>query len=263
MNTSTPDAADEAARISLNSRRVPLEGASNFRDLGGYRTADGRRVKWKHIYRSDALSMLTESDLEAVRKLDLRHLFDLRDAADRQRKPNRTLPGTSLTVHELSIEPYRNEEMMTGIGQGKITAPEAFAWVHDVYLRLVDEPAFPKLLRMLTTSQAFPALIHCTSGKDRTGFAAALVLSALGVPRETVLEDFMLSNVVRKDIRYLFPGEVQADLLHTLSGVQQSYLEGAFARIDAAWGSMDAYLHRGLGLTEAERQHLQDALLER
>lgn len=77
-----------------------------------------------------------------------------------------------------------------------------------------------------------------------------------------MIEDFMLSNVFRKDIRYLFSGEVQAELLHTLSGVQQTYLDGVLDHIDATWGSMDNYLQRGLGLTASARLHLQETLLE-
>lgn len=265
MTTTIPPSAAKgpaADTTDPSARRVPLEGASNFRDLGGYRTADGRRVKWKHLYRSDALSTLTDGDLERIRELNLRHVFDLRDVINRQRQPNRPLRGTCPEVHELSIEPYRNEEMMSGISAGTVSAPETFAWVHEMYLRLMDEAAFPKLLHTLARPPAFPALIHCTSGKDRTGFAVALVLSALGVPRATVIEDFMLSNVFRKDIRYLFSGEVQAELLHTLSGVQQTYLDGVLDHIDATWGSMDNYLQRGLGLTASARLHLQETLLE-
>lgn len=243
-------------------RNVPLQGAPNCRDLGGYVSADGRRVKWKHIYRSDSLADLSDADIPVVTALGLRTLLDLRHESERERKPNRTLPGTPPQTHAFGFLPYGNKEIFRRVSDGSITLAELDEACCEAYRRFLPEPTFPKLIDLMLTSEAFPLMIHCTSGKDRTGYASAVVLMALGVPRATIIEDFLLTNHHRRDISYLVGDKADPKVVDTLSGVRAGYLEASFAAIDATWGSEEGYLRDALGLSADRRRHLQDILLE-
>jgi protein-tyrosine phosphatase len=243
-------------------RSVPLQGAPNCRDLGGYLAADGRRVKWKHIYRSDSLADLTDADLPIAAALGLHALIDLRDESERQRKPNRDLPGKPHAVHACGFLPYGNRELFSRVVSGTVTLEQLELACLEAYGRFPPEPTYAKLLELLLTPDAFPLMIHCTSGKDRTGFASAVVLMALDVPRATIIEDFMLTNQHRRDISFLVGDKADPAVVEVLSGVKPSYLEASFAAIDARWGSTANYLRDGLGLSDQRRKTLQDALLE-
>ena len=251
-----------ASENPQRQRNVPLQGAPNCRDLGGYVSADGRRVKWKYIYRSDSLADLSDADIPVVTSLGLRTLLDLRHESERQRKPNRTLPGTLPQTHSFGFLPHGNQEIFRRVSAGTITLAELDEACCAAYRRFLPEPTFPKLIDLLLAPQAFPMLIHCTSGKDRTGYAAAVVLMALGVPRATIIEDFMLTNQHRRDISYLVGDKADPTVVDTLSGVHAGYLEASFAAIDAAWGSAEGYLRNALGLSEDRQRRLQDLLLE-
>ncbi|MCK9284804.1 MAG: tyrosine-protein phosphatase [Rhodocyclaceae bacterium] len=243
-------------------RRLPLQGAVNFRDLGGYRTSDGRQVKWNRIYRSDSLAELTDADVDAVASLGLRTLLDLRYQLERDKKPNRPLPGPLPETHAIGFYPLNNLKLFDRISEGTLTVEELDAWCCTSYRLFLPEPTFAQVLEKLLAPQAFPALIHCTSGKDRTGFASAVVLAALGVPRETIMEDFLLTNQYRRDISYLVEEKSDPAVVYALSGVQPEYLEACFNAIDSTWGSDEAYLRGGLGLSAEDQQRLQDILLE-
>jgi len=241
-------------------RRLPFEGAVNFRDLGGYRSADGRRVKWRQLYRSDALVHLTDADLSAASDLHLRNLFDLRSVAERTKRPDRELPSAT-AVHPIGFLPYRNEELFKRVIGNTISPVELRTLFSQSYGRFALEPAFARMFDVLLQPDAFPALIHCTSGKDRTGFAVALVLRVLGVPRDVIIEDFMLSNSHRPDLSF-FIGACDPEIADITGSVEADYLETAFAGTVTHWGSEEAYFRDGLGLTEERRQQFCDRLLE-
>ena len=247
---------------SQRQRNLSLQGAPNCRDLGGYVSADGRRVKWQHIYRSDSLADLSDADIPVVTSLGLRTLLDLRHEMERQRKPNRVLPGSLPQTHSFGFLPYGNKEIFRRVSDGTITLAELDDACCEAYRRFLPEPTFPKLIDLLLTPNAFPMLIHCTSGKDRTGYASAVVLMALGVPRATIIEDFMLTNRHRRDISYLVGDKADPKVVDVLSGVRPEYLEACFTAIDATWGSEEGYLRDALGLSADRRRHLQDLLLE-
>lgn len=254
--------SETAAEETSPGRRVPLEGAVNFRDLGGYRTSDGRRVKWRHLYRSDSLADLTEADVPCVAALGLRTLMDLRHQSERERKPNRPLPGPLPETHAIGFLPHRNRELFQAISSGEMGVDLLDEWCREAYRRFLPEPTFAQVLDRLLAPAALPALIHCTSGKDRTGYASAVVLMALDVPRQTIVEDFLLTNRHRRDIRYLVSPDADPAVVHAMSGVRAEYLEACFDAIDAEWGSTERYLAGALGLDAERRRHLQHLLLE-
>jgi protein-tyrosine phosphatase len=178
-------------------RRVPLEGAANFRDLGGYRTADGGRTRWGLVFRSDALHALTVEDAALVGRLGLRVVYDLRGDHERRRHPSVELPDGDVRRVLLGIGGAAGEskEITERILDGEI--PEITEeFLVGAYQQMAerDPTTFVALLTGLTDPDGLPALFHCTAGKDRTGMTAALLLRLLGVDEETVLDDYELST---------------------------------------------------------------------
>lgn len=256
--------AESTVPESRDRRHVPLHGAVNFRDLGGYRTADGRQVRWKTLYRSDSLAELTAADMETVAALGLRSLCDLRDHPERGRKPNRLQAGPTLKVHSIGFQPHGGEQLVAGLKMRTMSAAGVEAAFREMYRRfpLEQTAIYARVLDILLEPGALPALIHCTSGKDRTGFAAAVVLMALGVPRETILEDYLVTNRHRRDLSFLLGADTDPEVLATMKQAHPEYLAAAFNSIDEAWGSDQVFVRNGLGLAEQCQQRLRELLLE-
>jgi len=250
------------------TRHIALEGAANFRDIGGYRTADGRQVAWRRFFRSDSLAEVTENDLKIIAKLGLRTVYDLRTEHERQRAPDRLPPGLALRVSGQAFFSEKvtklSERIRSNIIAGELKAQEAEFWLRDRYKLFATEELgeFRRLAQEFLRQDVFPMVVHCASGKDRTGFAVALTLIALGVPREVILEDYLLSNLYRRSLSSYLPANVSPKIVAVLTGVHQSFMLAALEAIDIAWGSDMAFLAEGLGIGVAERRHLRAVLLE-
>jgi protein-tyrosine phosphatase len=245
------------------ARRIPLTGAVNFRDLGGYPVAGGGRTRWGVIYRSDSLADLTEADLRAVAALGLRTLCDFRVAGEKAMKPNR-LPEGPLHVMEPAFLPAGVIEMMREVRAGRWGREEIRAEVMRHYRRLPFDhaEAYRAMFGRLLHAEGPPMLIHCTSGKDRTGFGAALILSAAGVARETVVADYALTRQYRRDVSHMLSPEVSAEALDQLTDAPPEYLETALAEIDARAGGIDAYLAEAIGLDRPARARLGEIFVD-
>lgn len=240
-------------------RLLPLEGATNFRDLGGYTGRDGRRVRWRRVFRSDHLGGLTEADRRTLAALGLGSAIDFRGAHEGAAQPY-ALPGVRRLA--LSIEPSVVQRMdeLAAAGRPRDAAMAADA-MRDLYLRLVDEQQhrFAAFFSHLLEDEA-PLVFHCTAGKDRTGVAAALLLLALGVHPDDVLQDFLLTN--RHYVPPVAPNALwPADVLGVLWAVQESFLQTALDRIEHAHGGIDRYLAERLGVDAAARERLAARLL--
>eukprot|EP00456_Euglypha_rotunda_P004952 TRINITY_DN10837_c0_g1_i4.p2 TRINITY_DN10837_c0_g1~~TRINITY_DN10837_c0_g1_i4.p2 ORF type:complete len:262 (-),score=49.54 TRINITY_DN10837_c0_g1_i4:528-1313(-) len=243
-------------------RRLPLSGAVNFRDLGGYSNADGRRTRWGRLFRSDQLAELSDTDLEVLSSLGLRTLCDLRGEPERLHKPNRELHG-GVRIHDIGFMPYRGDELLEMARKHSIVVADLEERVREIYRRFVrDQSAnFARLLALID-ADSLPLLFHCTSGRDRTGFASAILLLVLGVSRDTVAEDYALSNDYRRDLTFQVGGAVPAEIMTALTQAHPSYLAAAFGEIDRIYGSDEAYLHKALGVDAERRLQLQELLLE-
>jgi protein-tyrosine phosphatase len=255
----------------LAPRLVPLEGVQNFRDVGGYRTIDGRRVKWGLIYRSGELSHLTPRDLAQVTELDIDTVHDLRAVEERQREPTAwTGPDAPrIVAHDYAMD----LSAMGTLFQGAITAERASDAFASMYPSMLEQqrPQETALFETLLEGDG-ATLYHCTAGKDRTGLATALILSALGVPRETILHDYELSN------RYFTGGiaaregsassanaafaQLPPEVMAVFMGVDARYLLEVFAQIDSRYGSVEAYLDKELGVDAADIQRLRSLYTE-
>ena len=255
-------------------RLLNFEGIANFRDLGGYATADGRQVKWGALYRSATLAESSRSDLYNLAQLQLATLIDFRSAAEKEAEPNRLPDPTGFKVVEIPTLDDGNKamvgEIMARIESGNFDGfdPNALMLEGNRQFASTFTPQFTQFLQTVLAANGAPVLWHCSAGKDRTGFAAAILLRILGVPQDVVMQDYMASKqhalAARKSqlmLLRLFKGEEAADKLTVLLGVDESWLNAAFERIDASWGSFDNYVHAGLGLTEADVAQLRATLL--
>jgi protein-tyrosine phosphatase len=242
------------------ARHLNLAGASNFRDLGGYPAREGRTVRWRQIFRSNHLGHLTEADIEALRPLRLKSAFDFRGTEERVA----TMCGiTGIAVHSLPIEPTVVAALRARLAGGvALTSADALDVMRDSYRNYVryNTPNFRALFAHLLEDRA-PLVIHCTAGKDRTGFACALILHALGVPDEAIAEDYLLTNrFYRRDPGA--SGDLPDDVRQVLGSVQASFLAAAFDAISADYGDLENYFSDGLGLGPGERAKLEARYLE-
>ncbi|QTD44612.1 tyrosine-protein phosphatase [Ottowia testudinis] len=240
-------------------RSLRLSGASNFRDLGGYQSAAGLPVRWRRLFRSDHLASLTAEDAQAVQRLGVTRAFDFRGTGERAATPYH-LPG--VTQHALPIEPTVVQGLKDLLHAGQAVTPaRTVELMQHTYRAFVHDNAarFAALFSHLLESDA-PLVLHCTAGKDRTGFAAALILLALDVPREVVMQDYLLTNDL-----YRMPAfdesRAPREVLNVLWRVQADFLDAALHAAEQAHGGIDAYLADALGVGAAERRRLAELYL--
>lgn len=261
-----------------SQRRVELTGQDNFRDLGGYEAADGRRVRWRHLYRSGELTELSDGDVEKLAELGIRTVVDLRGEAEAAKKgPDRLPPGASL--RPIAIEPGDLSAILGpafATGDFSVVPEDLLHEINRAYIR--DwRSKLAALLHVVADPANRPVVFHCTHGKDRAGINAAILLSALGVPWETVMEDYLLSNVQRREQadaglhtmresaarqRGISPDEVDMANIRGLFFVHASYLGAAHDEITTRYGSVEAFLRDGIGWSDADLRRLRDDLLE-
>ena len=238
----------------------PLQGASNFRDLGGYPGHGGRPLRWRRLFRSDHLAGLTDADKALLAELGLARAFDFRGHAERAAVAYQ-LPG--VTQHSLAIEPtvvQRLQELVAS--RQALTSERAADLMRELYRGLVNDQAhrFAELFEHLLQADA-PLVFHCTAGKDRTGFAAALILLALGVPRSVVRQDYLITNRVFRQPPAT-PGGLPAEVLAVLWRVQPGFLDAALQALDGDHGGVDRYLAQRLGLGPAALRRLAELYLQ-
>jgi len=242
------------------ARHLNLAGASNFRDLGGYLTRDGRTVRWRQIFRSNHLGHLTDDDAAILRALGVKSAFDFRGTGER----TEALCGMpDITVHSLPVEPTVVAALRAIAASGTpLSADHAVEVMRDSYRSYVQQntPRFRTLFAHLLEDRA-PLVIHCTAGKDRTGFACALILHTLGVPDDVISEDYLLTNqFYRRDPNSA--SDLPDHVKQVLGAVQPAFLGAAFEAIDADYGSLENYLKDGIGLGAAERTALAARYLQ-
>jgi protein-tyrosine phosphatase len=242
------------------ARHLNLAGASNFRDLGGYPGKDGRLVRWRQIFRSNHLGHLTEQDAAVLRALGVRSAFDFRGKDER----TEALCGIEgIEVHSLPVEPTVVAALRAIRESGTpLSRAHAFDVMQDSYRNYVqvNTPRFRALFAHLLEDRA-PLVIHCTAGKDRTGFACALILHVLGVADEVISEDYLLTNrFYRRDPSA--STDLPDEVTQVLGSVQPPFLAAAFQAIDTDYGDLETYLADGLALGPKERAALLQRYLE-
>ena len=260
------------------NRHVPLSGQPNFRDLGGYRTSDGRTVKWGLVYRSGELSQLSDDDVGKLGGLGIKAVVDLRSPEEVSARGEGRLPpdARAYPMPIASSDMFAKLIPMFLKGDFSQVPPDLLDKVNRMLVREFAEQ-YAGLLQTLSDPANRPLVFHCTQGKDRAGFGAAMFLSALGVPWETVVEDYLLSNHFRKRendkmlgmIRSFAANQAGADgeefavsRVEALLYVKEQSLQAAHAEIIERHGSIAMYLTEGLGCSREGLRRLRDDLLE-
>ena len=255
-------------------RKLPFTGAHNFRDLGGYKTEDGRALKWGKIYRSDDLHLLTDEDLKYLSRLNIKSVVDFRSDEERESEPDRLNPDMTQLLLPIKFQPEELDDetlknLMKNLTFGTLDSSNL---LRDFNIVIVKDFAteYKKFFRHVIENNAEPIVFHCTAGKDRAGFASAMILTVLGVPREKVIEDYLLTNTYVKDhvdsemleieLKTFFRADT--DNLRKINLVEERYIQAAFDTIDSEWGGMDNYISRALGLSEEDILKLKDFYLE-
>jgi protein-tyrosine phosphatase len=242
------------------ARHFNLTGASNFRDIGGYPGKGGRAVRWRQIFRSNHLGHLTDADIDVLRGLGVKSAYDFRGTEERAA----AICGIrEIEVHSLPIEPTVVATLRARRDNGtRLSQDDALDVMRESYRGYVRQntPNFRALFAHLLEDRA-PLVIHCTAGKDRTGFACALILHALGVPDHVISEDYLLTNrFYRRDPSA--SSDLPAEVSEVLGTVQSSFLAAAFDAIRAEYGDLESYFGDGLGLGTQERAGLAARYLE-
>ncbi|GAA4920731.1 protein-tyrosine phosphatase [Stackebrandtia albiflava] len=256
---------------------IELEGTPNLRDVGGLHTADGRTVKSGLVYRSSSLSGLTPADVTRVAELELRTVIDFRTSDEvRTDGPDRlpegvepvALPvggGSIQQFYALAVsgDPGRLTRVLGDGGGARLMC--------DVNRGFVDNDAeraqFGKAVGLAAGPDGLPVLYHCTAGKDRTGWMTAILLTLLGVPRDSVIADYLASNEFYRPrasdhLAMLIRAGVPVDLFIPVLEQRPEYLTAAFDTVDRRYGSFDGFVTDGLGLTPEAVDGLRERLLD-
>jgi protein-tyrosine phosphatase len=263
-----------AENLREDYRKLPFTGAHNFRDLGGYKTEDGRRIKWGKIYRSDNLHSLTDEDVKYLSRLNIKSVVDFRSDEERESEPDRLTPDMTQVLLPIKFQPKELDDeslknLMKNLTFGTLDSSNLLTDFNIVIVKdFADE--YKKFFRHVIENNAEPIVFHCTAGKDRAGFASAMILTVLGVPREKVIEDYLLTNTYVKDhvdsemleieLKTFFRADT--DNLRKINLVAERYIQAAFDTIDSEWGGMDNYISTALSLTEEDILKLQNFYLE-
>lgn len=231
---------------SIEVIQIPLEGQSNFRDVGGYKTQDGKVIRKGLIYRSGDLSRLTAKDLSHLNQLGLQEIVDFRTTEESKQAPDR-IPA-SVKAYE-SIPVAAGELNMDSLIAGAKNRPEKLQkFLVEANQSFVDDskPQFEEFFRILQSAKG-PLVFHCTAGKDRTGFATALFYEAMGVHRDIIVDDYMASSQFLRPLQqsarhFAKEKRIDPEAFDPLLTVKPEYIEAAFDLIDKRYGGVEAYL---------------------
>lgn len=269
--------------IITAARLLPLEGGRNFRDLGGYKTTDGRTVQWGKVYRSGVMDDLTDNDYDYLSDLGIKVICDFRDNDERAREPTNWGAGNIdyLTFADpVKDADPRNNPMFAALMSPDSTPEDVAAGMADSYFDIAmdEREGYTEMFDRLATGN-IPLAFNCSAGKDRAGTAAALILTVLGVPRETVVYDYSLSDkyvdymeeFAGEDARakaandpdnpYAFLMQLPPEKLAPLMASDPHYIEASFAEMEKRYGSVMAFIQTELDVSDEELKLIRDRLL--
>jgi protein-tyrosine phosphatase len=237
-------------------RSIALERSYNIRDVGGYATGDGRRVRWRRLLRSDSLHALTPSSQQTLRGHGLKTIIDLRRPSEAAKKPNVFAAANGLI--------YRNLPLFDDDVADVVDAPADT--LEELYVRYIDmcQPQLRTIVSSVAAASDTPLLVHCAVGKDRTGLVIALTLGALGVERDAIAADYALSHALLAPLFDLERPTVAAERLPRYERMilsPRATMEHVLAYFDREYGGVSGYLAT-IGITDAQVAALRANLLE-
>ena len=250
-------------------RKLSMDGSYNTRELGGYKTTDGKSVKWGVLFRSDKLSDISLEDQKYLKNLGIQRIVDFRSKAEKAEDPDKIPEGVTYIEMPIEVDGAMRTKI-EAILKGEINrnVKGFLIEANEEFIKNYSH-IYSKFLKDLAKEQK-PTMFHCTAGKDRAGFAAAITLIAIGVSKEDAINDYMKTNEYTAEridemiskIELMSLYQTDGELLRPLLGVEREYLEAAFKTAENEYGSIENYIRSGLNISEKEIQQLRSFLLE-
>lgn len=265
--------SEQGESVILAERQLSLQGTPNFRDMGGYETHDGRRLKWGKLYRSSKLSALTDMDINYVNRLGVTLVCDLRQLVEQELEPSWLGDDNPPMFVSLPVMPGSTGSFIENLHNGIIAVDDAAGLMQEINRDFVinQMPQYAEMFRLLLSGDQ-QVLIHCASGKDRTGFGAALILDVLGVAEERIIDDYLLTNSylsVDKEIERLSKefsdhtgSAVSEEVLRPLLEVRPEYIAACLEEIKKRYESKQHFFETALNLDDTTVSRLRDRYLE-
>ncbi|MEO1553419.1 MAG: tyrosine-protein phosphatase [Pseudomonadota bacterium] len=269
--------------VTAAVRLLPLEGGRNFRDLGGYATADGKTVKWGHAFRSGVMHELTDADYDYLSGIGVKVICDFRETDERLREPTDWRGGAAeyLTFADPAEQDPADNPMFAALMSPEATADDVAEGMAAGYVDIAkgEVEGYTKMFDRLAAGD-IPLAFNCSAGKDRAGTAAALLLTALGVPRETVVYDYSLSDdyvdymaeFLNDEARaeaaadpenpYAFLFQLPPEKVAPLLASHPMYIESTFDALDEEYGSVMTFIQAELDVSDSELAAIRSSLLE-
>lgn len=263
---------ENSSIVSLNRRKVKVAGLDNIRDIGGYKTKDGKRVKWGKLYRADSLSKMTENGKKDFEKLKIGYIFDLRDDNETAKAPdpvfkNVTYLHTEIPTSGVAPQKPRTTEEIRNF----YSNPETLNYWKDGYEYMTGSSKARDslktiLLTALENKKESGMIWHCSGGKDRTGFISVIFLSLLGVDKETIIKDYLLTNEYRKnfdtkeleDMKKIFENDpVMTEGFLAIQQAKPEYVAVFIDKIERLYGTTENYLIKEAGMTQEQLNEIK------
>lgn len=249
-------------------RHIPIKGSYNIRDIGGYKTKTGGTIKWRKLLRSALLTNIDIGDAEQMEALNICSICDFRTLEEQEESPDSWYNLENIKTFPLPIghgrvdkfKEAKAEDFQEGEGHYLYKANQSYVTTHA--------HQFKAFFKILLDESNYPLLFHCTAGKDRTGFAAYLLLSLLGVDEKTIVEDYLLTNVYLEDFAEKISKRISRNvgldqaLVKSVFQAKVSFLQGAIDAIKSNYGSVDVFIEKELGIGTIEKQKLINILVE-
>tara|TARA_B100000925_G_scaffold226235_1_gene174701 strand:- start:947 stop:1690 length:744 start_codon:yes stop_codon:yes gene_type:complete len=246
-----------------------MDGSHNTRELGGYKTTDGKSIKWGMLFRSDKLSDISKADQAYLQNLGIKKIIDFRSKEEKAEDPDIVPKGITYIEMPISVDGAMRSKI-EAVLKGE-TNKEVKSFLIDANKEFVSDynGVYEDFLKNLIDDDG-PALFHCTAGKDRAGFAAAITLIALGVSKEDVIKDYMKTNQFTEERIEEIIGQIElmtlyqtdAEVLRPLLGVEREYIETAFQTAEDEYGSLMNFIRHGLNISDDDLQKLRTKFLE-
>jgi len=262
-----------------DERVIHLKGTTNTRDIGGYQTNDLNTLRWGQIIRSDKLSRLTPNDFQKLEEIGLKTVIDLRTNKEHDQSPTVWLGDNPPQFFHFPVGDANNDWFTSQrkmMKRNRFTQEQSLEHMVEGYRMIAEEgtSSYQKLMEVVLDESNWPVLIHCNAGKDRSGVGVALILEALGVDRETIMEEYLLTNEIsrieekavllskqsKKSSRgNRYSKGTPASAWLPIVGVRAEMLEAFYASVNEKYGSMDAFLTE-LGVDQEARLALAASL---
>ncbi len=248
-------------------RFINIKGAYNVRDIGGYQTQDGGTIKWKKLYRSGKISRIKASENEKMAAMNIQTICDFRTFAEQAASPDQWFQMETIKHCPLPIGEGRLDQPDWLVKASKGTGKDSHLYKANRSYVLKNAHRLREFFEILLDETNYPILYHCTAGKDRTGFATVLLLTALGVDRETIVEDYLLTNdyldkYFWKELKQNIKDDAYIETIKPILIADALYLEGAFDVIQERYGTVHDFLEKELNIRTTEIQRLKSILVD-